>query len=112
MATTTDAPSVFEIILFIAIGFYIVIWGVRSKWKYIKPGDTQSEYSEVNLSRPEANVRVRLLAILYVICIFGMAFSLITMIINRSTIFSIVALLFAGMGAFAHIFIDLDISKE
>jgi hypothetical protein len=113
MATTLDAPSVFEIILFIAIGFVVVIWGVQSKWKYISQvGDIQSEDLGANFSNPEIKMRVRCLAILFVICMLGMAFSLIGMILSRSTSFAIVALIFAVIGTFAHIFIDLDTSKR
>ncbi len=103
METAMNASSVLEVFVIIAVGFAVVVSGVRSKWKYISQvGDIQSEIK----------VRVRRLAILYVISIVGTALSLVILILSRSIVLSIVALVFAVICVFAHIFIDLDTSKR
>jgi hypothetical protein len=108
-----DASSILEIIVVIAVGFAVVAWGVRSKWKYISQvNHSHVDDPWVHVSEPEIKVRVRRLAVLCIICLLGMAITLIIMLLSRSTIFSIASLIFAVIAAFTHILIDLDTSKR
>jgi hypothetical protein len=107
MDTITNDLSWLGSIFLIAFGFIIAISGARSKWQYVsRVLDTQAQ------NKLKAVVRVRQLAILYAVCILGMAFSLAVFVINRSIIFSVAALVFAVVTAVADLLIHLDTSRK
>ncbi len=109
---TNDIPWLGSIFL-IAFGFMIAISGARSKWQYAsRVRDTQIQNARADPNKPEVIVRACRLAILYSVCILGMAFSLAIFVINRSTIFSVAALVFAVITAGADFLIYLDTNRK
>ena len=110
MEAITIYPSITEIFV-IAVGFAVAFSGIRAKWRYASQvRDIQTKNLSVDLNESKIKVRVRRLAILYIICLLGMAFSLTVFIVNKSSAFSFIALVFAGVGAATHFLIALDTS--
>jgi hypothetical protein len=112
MESTMSAPSFFEVVFAIAMGIVIAVGGARSKWKYVRQDEALQAESTWESMNSAIKVRVRRLAIFYVVCLYGMALALLLMILSRSAVFLVIAFLFGITIVFVDLFLYLDTRRR